>query len=642
MSKLDKLLRELCPNGVEYKKLGEIATISRGGNFQKKDFLTEGVPCIHYGQIYTKYGLFTDKTFTFISEECAKKQKMAQPNDIVMAVTSENIEDVCKCLAWLGDEPAAISGHSAIIHHNQNAKYLVYYFHSQMFFAQKRKLAHGTKVIEVTPDALVDITLPLPPIEVQREIVRILDNFTNLTAELTAELTARKTQYGYYRDKVLTPKDDVVVETLGNICRFVRGPFGGALKKEIFKPTGYAVYEQQHAIYRKLEFRYYIDKQKYEELKRFAVHPGEMIVSCSGTIGKTFVIPENAPEGVINQALLKLTPTSRINVFYLQYFFDNTISKILNSVARGGAIKNVPSVEELKAIKIPIPTLEVQQRLVEVLDNFEKICSDLNIGLPAEIEARQKQYEYYRDKLLTFAETGNTILSRAEQSRAEQSRAEQSRALIKLVQYVYGCVWLELGNVIVSLNTGLNPRKFFKLNTEDATNYYITIREMKDGKIVPSEKTDRMNDEARKLCNNRSNLEVGDVLFSGTGTIGETAVIEKEPSNWNIKEGVYAIKPNQTMIQPMYLRYILMTDFIKKEYMKKAAGGTVQSVPMGELKKIRIPVPSLQEQNRIVGVLKQLDDLCNDLTSGLPAEIEARQRQYEYYRDKLLTFKERG
>ena len=121
-----------------------------------------------------------------------------------MAVTSENIEDVCKCLAWLGDEPVAVSGHSAIIHHDQNAKYLVYYFHSQMFFAQKRKLAHGTKVIEVTPDALVDITLPLPPIEIQSEIVRILDNFTNLTAELTAELTARQKQYEFYRDKLLT------------------------------------------------------------------------------------------------------------------------------------------------------------------------------------------------------------------------------------------------------------------------------------------------------------------------------------------------------------------------------------------------------------------------------------------------------
>lgn len=101
MNRIDALLQKLCPNGVEYKKLSRIATISRGGNFQKKDFLTEGVPCIHYGQIYTKYGLFADKTFTFISEECAKKQKLAQPNDIVMAVTSENVEDVCKCLAWL-------------------------------------------------------------------------------------------------------------------------------------------------------------------------------------------------------------------------------------------------------------------------------------------------------------------------------------------------------------------------------------------------------------------------------------------------------------------------------------------------------------------------------------------------------------
>ena len=121
-----------------------------------------------------------------------------------MAVTSENIEDVCKCLAWLGNEDVAVSGHSAIISHNQNPKYLVYYFHSQMFFAQKRKLAHGTKVIEVTPDTLKSIELPVPPLEVQREIVHILDSFTLLTAELTAELTARKKQYEYYRNQLLT------------------------------------------------------------------------------------------------------------------------------------------------------------------------------------------------------------------------------------------------------------------------------------------------------------------------------------------------------------------------------------------------------------------------------------------------------
>ena len=194
--------------------------------------------------------------------------------------------------------------------------------------------------------------------------------------------------------------------------------------------------------------------------------------------------------------------------------------------------------------------------------------------------------------------------------------------------------------MILSLNTGLNPRQFFRLNTDDAENYYITIREIHGGRIVPSEKTDRINDEALCLCNNRSNLEVGDVLFSGTGTIGETAVITKEPSNWNIKQGVYTIKPDQTRIVPQFLRYLLTSEQMKTAYMKKVAGGTVKSIPMAEMRKLLIPVPSIDEQKRIVLLLSRFDTLCNDLKEGLPAEIEARQRQYEYYRDRLLTFKE--
>lgn len=205
---LDNLIEKFCPNGVDYKTLGEIAQISRGGSLQKKDFVESGVPCIHYGQIYTRYNLFADKTLSFISEECARKQKMAKQNDIIMAVTSENLDDVCKCVAWLGNEDVAVSGHSAIIRHNQNAKYLTYFFQTEMFASQKRKLAHGTKVIEVTPDRLKIIKLPLPPLPIQQEIVRILDTFTNLTAELTdklnAELTARRKQYEYYRDELLT------------------------------------------------------------------------------------------------------------------------------------------------------------------------------------------------------------------------------------------------------------------------------------------------------------------------------------------------------------------------------------------------------------------------------------------------------
>ena len=204
MNKLDELIQQLCPNGVPYRRLGDIATICRGGSFQKKDFTESGVPCIHYGQIYTRYGLFVNETITYIGEETAQKQKFAEPNDVVMAVTSENIEDVCKCVAWLGDGKVAVSGHAAIIHHSMNPKYLVYWLHSSSFYQQKAKIANGTKVIEVAPAKLSDVVLPVPPLEVQREVARILDTFTKLTAELTAELTARKQQYAYYRNKLLT------------------------------------------------------------------------------------------------------------------------------------------------------------------------------------------------------------------------------------------------------------------------------------------------------------------------------------------------------------------------------------------------------------------------------------------------------
>ena len=183
----------------------------------------------------------------------------------------------------------------------------------------------------------------------------------------------------------------------------MRGPFGGSLKKEIFKDNGYAVYEQQHAIYGNLDFRYFVDKAKYLSMKRFAIKPGDLIMSCSGTMGKIFIIPENAPEGIINQALLKLSPKNDVIIGkYLKYCFEDKITQIMNSNARGGAIKNVASVEILKAIKINVPTIKEQERIVSILDRFDALCNDLSIGLPAEIEARKKQYEYYQDKLLTF------------------------------------------------------------------------------------------------------------------------------------------------------------------------------------------------------------------------------------------------
>ena len=187
--------------------LSEICSMERGGNFQKKHFTKEGIPAIHYGKIYTYYGLYTDKTLNFIDEIIAKKQKFANNNDIVMAVTSENVEDVCKSVVWEGKEPVAVSGHSVIIRHNQNARFLAYYFTTSHFQKQKEKYCIGTKVIEMKPDNLAKILVPIPSIEEQNRIVSILDKFYSITNDISeglpAEIEARQKQYEYYRNKLL-------------------------------------------------------------------------------------------------------------------------------------------------------------------------------------------------------------------------------------------------------------------------------------------------------------------------------------------------------------------------------------------------------------------------------------------------------
>ena len=392
-------------------KLGEFAVISRGGNFQKKDFVDNGLPCIHYGQIYTHYGTYADTTLTTINEEAYSKSKKAKKNDIVMAVTSENIEDVCKSVAWLGDKDIAVSGHTAIISHHQNAKYLSYYFSSNAFFKQKKKLAHGTKVIEVTPNTLANI-------------------------------------------------------------------------------------------------------------------------------------------------------------------------------------------------EVPLPSLEVQNRLVEVLDNFDSICSDLNIDLPAEIETRQKQYEYYRDSLLTFAETGHIM----PQTDRQTDRQTHRQAIIRLVQYVFGYVTVELKDV-VKIKNGKD------------------YKHLKPG-VYPVYGSGGVMTTVSEFVYDKPS-----VLIPRKGSLGNLYYVE-EPF-WNV-DTIFYTEVNEDMVLPKYLFYLLQNEHLEK---LNNAGG-VPSLTQSVLNKVKLYIPSLDEQHRIVCTLDYFKSICSKLQSNISTELEARQKQYEYYRDKLLTFKE--
>ena len=198
---------------VRWMKLGEIGTLVRGSSLQKKDFTDKGVGCIHYGQIYTYYRTFTSITKSFVSLELAKTLKKVNKNDLIITNTSENVEDVCKTVAWLGDHEIVTGGHATIFKHNENPKYLAYYTQTPMFFNEKKKIAFGTKVTEVSVANLAKIKIPIPPLSEQKRIVNILDRFDKLTNDISvglpAEIAARHKQYEHYRDSLLSFKEKV-------------------------------------------------------------------------------------------------------------------------------------------------------------------------------------------------------------------------------------------------------------------------------------------------------------------------------------------------------------------------------------------------------------------------------------------------
>lgn len=188
--------------------LGTICTFTRGNGLQKKDFTESGYPVIHYGQIYTRYGFSTQETVSFADKVIFDKLKKAQPQDIIMATTSENMEDVGKALVWEGQTEVGIGGHSCVLHTEQNSRYLVYYFTTNKFQIQKEKLVVGTKVIEFYPKNIEKMIVPLPPLAEQTRIVTILDKFDTLTSDLSQglpkEIEQRQKQYEYFREKLLT------------------------------------------------------------------------------------------------------------------------------------------------------------------------------------------------------------------------------------------------------------------------------------------------------------------------------------------------------------------------------------------------------------------------------------------------------
>lgn len=390
MSRLDELIQEYCPDGVEFKPIKEVYQRLKGTPItaakMKEIENAEGDVRIFAG----------GKTVIDAFEEDIPKANITRVPAVL--VQSRGVID-----AVYYEKPFTFKSEMwAYTHENKTAvKFLYYVLKNNM--PKFREAASGMGSLpQISLKVTEDFEVPVPPLEVQGEIVRILDNFTELTAELTVELTARQKQYEYYRNHLLTFDDTVKQVRLGDICSVITK---GTTPKNYTK-TGISFIKTEAFDGTKIvpEKLSYVDEETHTTfLRRSILEENDILVTIAGaTIGKCVIVPKEILPANTNQALAIIRLEKGNSPKYVIYLLQSDLMKrYMQKNIKGSAQPNL-NLKQLNDFIIPLPPLSIQERLVHVLDNFEAICSDLNIGLPAEIGARQKQYEYYRDKLLNF------------------------------------------------------------------------------------------------------------------------------------------------------------------------------------------------------------------------------------------------
>ena len=581
MSRLDELIKELCPNGVEYKKLKDLCKI-KTGKLNANEMEENGI-----------YPFFT------CDEKPYKINEYAFDDEAILI--SGNGSKVGHINYYKGKFNAYQRTYVLLNFNNGIVKYYVFYLKE---FLKKHIIKNSNKasVPYITLPMLENYLVPVPPLEVQDEIVRILDSFIALTTKLTTELTARKKQYSWYRDYLLKFENKVEKSKLSEVATIkARIGWQGLTKEEYLITGNYYLITGTDFQNGEINLKncYYVNEERYIQDKNIQLKNDDVLVTKDGTLGKVAYVSNLDKPATLNSGIFvirSIDTNKLLNRYLFHYLKAPYLMKYAQNKLTGGTIKHLNQ-NVIVDFEIPLPPLEVQKRIVEVLDNFEKICNDLNIGLPAEIEARQKQYEFYRNFLLTFKEDSVNSL------RQDKTRQD----IYRLLTYVFGYINLEMGEIL-KIKNGSDYKKF---NLGDIPVYG-------SGGIINYIDTYIYDKES--------------VLIPRKGSIGNLFYVEKP--FWTVDTIFYTII-NKEIVIPKYLYYYLS----KLNLEKLNTAGGVPSLTQAVLNKIIIPLPPLEEQQRIVDILDRFDKLCNDISEGLPAEIEARQKQYEYYREKLLSFK---
>lgn len=375
MSKLEELINELCPDGVEYKKIDvllkekHIKLITPSIKLKSKDYLEEGlIPIVSQELEYIS-------GYTNVSDNNLPEDKyvcFGDHSEHIKYIDFQFVQgaDGLKIFKSCNDE--------------LNIKYIYYVFCN--FYTRHNNYERHTKYLK-------DTEIPVPPLPVQEEIVRILDSFT--------ELTARKKQYEYYRDELFI-NDTYDYIQIADVCELKAGATPKTSIKEYWEDGTIPWMSSGEVNLKKVyNTEKYITESGYKNSSTKLIPKESVVIALAGQ-GKTRgTVAMNMIPLCTNQSLCALVCKDNINPYFLYYYLDTQYEN-LRYISSGNGNRGGLNLKMISSYEIPLPSLSEQQRIVDILDRFDTLCNDISTGLPAEIDKRQKQYEYYRDKLLTF------------------------------------------------------------------------------------------------------------------------------------------------------------------------------------------------------------------------------------------------
>ena len=387
MNYIEKMLQDYCPNGVEWKELGEVCDVNKGKQLNKTLLTDNGrYPAYNGGKTYS------GRTSDFNVEE----------NTIIISQggASAGFVNFVTTKFWANAHCYYLLPDLELV----DNRYLYHFLKMKQSYLMD--FQHGAGIPALKSDKITKMILPLPPLEIQQEIVQILDKFTEYVTELTAELTDRQKQYSFYRDKLLSFEDEVYQvewKTLKDIAKVITSGGTPSRGKSSYYGGSIPWLRTQEVDFREIySTELTITEEGLANSSAKWIAANSVIVAMYGaTAGKVGIakIPLTTNQACCNIEVDEEMANYRYVYHWLSYHY-----KTLKGMGQGSQ-SNI-NAGMIKSFKIPIPSLEIQSRIVQVLDNFDTVCNDLKIGLPKEIELRQKQYEYFREKLLTFTAEG--------------------------------------------------------------------------------------------------------------------------------------------------------------------------------------------------------------------------------------------